>query len=270
MLCKANRFIWVLLLFVVFTYCGRNDSKQALEWMDSIELSISEIDTTFGSCDTAMCHQIHVNYPVVKNENLFNLQEQILSDMLFWEPVEIQMKPSVSQLISNQKKLYDDVNSDDGFAPMQNWYLTIDVHTDFNKAGVFSYTVNKDAFFGGAHPLFEAKLVAYKVNPDSLIPLTWDDIIQPDSLERFVYTAKQSFFNYHGLDPFLNVNDQGFWFESGDFELNDNFSIHEDGIAIMYNPYEVASYAAGTTSLFLDWKEVEPWLKPSFVAILSE
>lgn len=45
-------------------------------------------------------------------------------------------------------------------------------------------------------------------------------------------------------------------------EPNGNFSVSEDGITWVYNPYEIAAYASGVIELPVSWASLKPLLQP--------
>lgn len=259
--CKKANVLFLVLSVSALSFCS-NDDRVSPIVSTPLPFYYAEIDTVFGNCDTSNCHQIALQYPVLNGDSLFDLQEIVLSDVLFWQPINEIQKPSIHRLISEQEQIYKDLVAS-GFESLNTFYLSISMHVDFNDLGIFSYTVSKDSYTGGAHPFYEAKLVSYSIEHD-IRKLNWEDIILIDSIPIFKQLVKLSFFNFHALDMRTSANEQGFWFESGDFELNDSFSIQPEGIAIQYNNYEVASYATGPTALFIKWDEVKPWLTPRF------
>ena len=42
---------------------------------------------------------------------------------------------------------------------------------------------------------------------------------------------------------------------------SDNFKVTEDGITFIYNPYEIAAYAAGTIRITIPWDELQDILR---------
>lgn len=259
--CKKANVLFLVLSGLTLSFCS-NDARVSSIVSKPLPYYYAEVDTVFGNCDTSNCHQIALQYPVLSGDSLFDLQEIVLSDVLFWQPLGEVKKPSIYQLISEQEQIYKDLVAS-GFESLRTFYLSISMHVDYNNQGIFSYTVSKDAFTGGAHPNYEAKLISYSIE-NEIRRLSWEDIIRIDSLPLFKQLVKLSFFNFHALDMNTPANEQGFWFESGDFELNDSFSVQPEGIAIQYNNYEVASYATGPTALFIKWEEVKDWLTPRF------
>jgi len=57
-----------------------------------------------------------------------------------------------------------------------------------------------------------------------------------------------------------SLEDVGFWFEDGIFELNENFYFTEDQMVFVFNPYEIAPYAAGTIILEIPLSEMDELL----------
>lgn len=53
-----------------------------------------------------------------------------------------------------------------------------------------------------------------------------------------------------------SLEDVGFWFDNGVFELNENFYFTEDQMVFVFNPYEIAPYAAGTILLEIPLSEL--------------
>ncbi|TFG74190.1 MAG: DUF3298 domain-containing protein, partial [Flavobacteriales bacterium] len=56
------------------------------------------------------------------------------------------------------------------------------------------------------------------------------------------------------------INQTGLMFEQDTFYLPENIGFTKDGLQLLYNPYEVASYADGTIVLTLSYQEVGPFL----------
>ena len=70
--------------------------------------------------------------------------------------------------------------------------------------------------------------------------------------------AESAFREKHKLTPDTSLNDGGFLFPDGDFILPENMAVNEQGILLIYNPYEVAAYALGRTVLLLPFPENPP------------
>jgi hypothetical protein len=64
----------------------------------------------------------------------------------------------------------------------------------------------------------------------------------------------------NGFENEEDMINNGYFF-SDNIVPNNNFSITEDGITFMYNPYEIATYALGQTDVTLSFAQLEPFLK---------
>jgi hypothetical protein len=56
------------------------------------------------------------------------------------------------------------------------------------------------------------------------------------------------------------INSTGYMFERDTFYLPQNIGFTQDGVKLLYNEYEVASYADGPVELLLPYKEVKKYL----------
>jgi hypothetical protein len=271
---KNNSIVFIGVLFLIaisFPSCSTSEKKEPLlkkiPFSNPLDFEYSEIDAIFGECDTSFCYQVVINYPVLKNDSAVTIQQRIITDLVYWKAEPQTEEASLSKLVSEQESMYNDAVENE-LSMGQNWYLNLSAHIDFNNNGILSYTVTKDAFTGGAHPIYESILVSLSLGKE-IKQLKWADLFEADRLVPLKEYVKMHFYEFHGLDYSKPVNDQGFWFESGEFDLNNNFSIQQDGIAVLYNHYEVAPYSTGPTSLFLPWADIKSWLKPEFSTLVK-
>ena len=47
-------------------------------------------------------------------------------------------------------------------------------------------------------------------------------------------------------------------FAKNSIKMNDNFAVIAEGVLFYFNPYEIASYAAGPTELLIPFSEMGP------------
>jgi hypothetical protein len=90
------------------------------------------------------------------------------------------------------------------------------------------------------------------------------DVLVPGYGPHLTRIAENKFRTVKGIKPGMTLHDAGsFFFKNDTFALNDNFWIGPKGITFFYNPYEIASYAMGTTELLLTYGEIRDLIKPS-------
>ncbi|MCR9173995.1 MAG: RsiV family protein [bacterium] len=77
-----------------------------------------------------------------------------------------------------------------------------------------------------------------------------------EDMESLLTIAEKYFRSHIGLEQGESLNDAGFWFEDDTFALNDNFVFEEDFMTFVFNPYEVAPYAAGMIEFSIPLEEL--------------
>jgi hypothetical protein len=110
------------------------------------------------------------------------------------------------------------------------------------------------SYLGGAHPNTARTYRSYDLQTGE--PITLNAIFSPAALAEVEHLAEVDFRRARGVPPGASLEEEGFWFEEGQFALNDNWAIVDDGLLFYYNPYEVAAYAAGPTEVVVSAPDV--------------
>ncbi len=69
------------------------------------------------------------------------------------------------------------------------------------------------------------------------------------------------FRNIKGMSSGQSFADRGFYINDGDFLLNNNIGISEDKVMVHFNPYEIAPYSEGATTVEIDKSDLTEILK---------
>ena len=77
----------------------------------------------------------------------------------------------------------------------------------------------------------------------------------------FETIAEKLFREKERLSENDNINATGFMFNGDTFHLSESIGYTEEGIQLIYNQYEVASYADGPITLIVPFGEVNDFLK---------
>ena len=104
-------------------------------------------------------------------------------------------------------------------------------------------------YTGGAHPNTFTKILNFDVHTGAEINVL--DLIA-DTVE-FKRLAEEAFRVAREFDPDTDLQDEGFFWGKA-FFLPGNMGIVENGIYLVYDPYEAAAYAAGPTSFVIPYK----------------
>ena len=122
--------------------------------------------------------------------------------------------------------------------------------------------------------------VKYKQDSDYLhlqkilSPLTFGDEYTGDSLKQAAQKVVESHLNaYKEIEPEFEKElaksgeaysfewDLGY-FDTEDIMATENFYLTDTGICWVYNPYEIACYATGQTSIEIPFKEIDSYILP--------
>lgn len=113
----------------------------------------------------------------------------------------------------------------------------------------FSMNLNTESYMGGAHPNRLILLKSYDLKTGERV-----DITNLFNQEVLMAQAEKKFREEHELDAQASLNDAGFMFEEGVFNLPQNMALTAEGLLLIYNNYEVASYAEGLTVFVLPYE----------------
>jgi len=115
-------------------------------------------------------------------------------------------------------------------------------------------------FTGGAHGYGGTSFINFDVQTGEEIK-TKDLFINYDEFEAF---AETKFKEAHDIPLEDNINASGFWFDNNNFYLPESMGFDDKGLIVIYNPYEIASYAEGPVLLEIPFAEVLPFLDKQY------
>ncbi len=128
----------------------------------------------------------------------------------------------------------------------------------YNEKNILSLAISNYDFEGGAHGNHGTTLVSYNLNEKKVIIL--NDVFGADYkpiLNKALETSLRKKFKLASKDSLSNI------LFDNKIEATDNFCITNKGILFMYNPYEIASYAAGEIDLYVPFADIKQVLNPS-------
>jgi hypothetical protein len=138
------------------------------------------------------------------------------------------------------------------------WYQDVSVETFGDTLGVISLRATTERFGGGAHPLRTVWFGAFDARTGRRLKL--DDLVAPGRRATLDSLGEHAFRAAREIPSSRSLKDESFAFEGDRFRLNDNFGVGENGLTVEFNPYEVAPYVVGPTSITLGWSAVRDLL----------
>lgn len=147
---------------------------------------------------------------------------------------------------------------DNDFQAWMNYTNNSQQSVNYNDNGYVVIDFLADAYTGGAHGNYSSVMFCLDVKNKKQMVLS--DIIKIDSntLQSILERNLRKEYNIKAKDALNTVLFDDF------IKPNKNFYFNANGIAFMYNPYEVASYAQGQIVVFIPYSDIKAYLVPAF------
>ena len=192
------------------------------------------------------------------------INEAVASQMLGIQGVTLQQAVDsfankyTSDYKANMVSLYSE---DIGDELKQSWYeyrYSIDTETRDGRDGVVVYMVTLDYYEGGAHGIYQMLPFNFDVHTGSQLHLS--DVFVPGYESRLTDILLNALQELTSTKSLEELHDQGYLY-SMDMFPSENFTLDKDHITFIYNPYEIAPYAAGIIELEVDYDDLKDILK---------
>lgn len=133
------------------------------------------------------------------------------------------------------------------------WEASVEGEVLYTSPLITTISISSYLYTGGAHGNDYIKLFNFNNANGAL--LTPEEVLNLNS--DFMNLA-QSYFESEVMKKDENIKD---YFFGENFKLPENMGLNERGMIMLYNKYEVASYAQGYTEFLIPFKDLEPYLK---------
>jgi len=221
---------------------------------------IMEVLQTSDECnpDSSSCTYAKIVYPSFTDSTTWILNDFIQKSIILIAADYVQdTLPESIESLANQ--FVDDYERFRNDYPEYNfgWYLDINSEIIHDDSAYVSFRIDSEAYTGGAHP--NSNIRYYIVRPFDGQPLGLHDIIA-DTV-RFKSRLEQAFRADKGLDDSQSLTEMGYFMEENGFTLTDNMGLTETELLVQFNPYEIAPYSLGPTTITLSRQELGDILK---------
>jgi Protein of unknown function (DUF3298) len=157
-----------------------------------------------------------------------------------------------------RKEVMDDYNkamAEDGI--YNPWSLELNAHMTY-QGPFWAMLVRGYDYRGGAHGM--PFLEALYFDAESKKPMSQADLLKPESYEALSKLCRADL-----IKQDFAPDDE--WMLKGTEPKAENFQVlvpSDEGLAIIFNSYQVAPYSAGNPTVMLPWSEVNEFFKPDF------
>ncbi|BDW92172.1 DUF3298 and DUF4163 domain-containing protein [Muricauda ruestringensis] len=204
------------------------------------------------------CPKIDINIPNALDNSPVSqainrsLQEEVISILSFSEDDTIDEMGKALQSFSDS---YKELRTK--FPDEVQWEAEIDGIVVYEDENVITFMLNSYSFTGGAHGYASTSYLNFDKKKGVELE-NWQLFEDLDGFEDF---AETKFRIQEKIPQDSNINSTGFMFEGESFHLPNNLGYTNEGLKLIYNQYEVASYADGPIELILPYNEINLYLK---------
>ena len=135
----------------------------------------------------------------------------------------------------------------------QPWELYIETEIAYESEEVITIVISSYSDTGGAHGNDKIQLLNF--NPKTGDLYSQSEII--NDISKFKILA-ESYFLKNLESEALNISE---YFFGKSFQLPENMGFSEEGLILLYNVYEIASYSQGYTEFVIPFEEASNYLK---------
>lgn len=181
-----------------------------------------------------------------------HIEQVIANEMNMTDIPETKM--SVSEAVSQFDQEFKTFKNDFQDSS-QKWEAKVNGHVIYESPEVICISLETYTDTGGAHG--NGRTTYLNFNPKTGDLLTQNDIIK--NLDQFKKVAEKAF--EEQTKPKHNDESLEDFFFGEDFQLPSNIGFTDKGLELLYNNYEIASYAQGITKITLPYNQIQEHLK---------
>ncbi|WP_299365984.1 DUF3298 and DUF4163 domain-containing protein [Winogradskyella sp.] len=232
--------------FILVLFCFLNSCKSEYE---AIAFATVAIENTYEAQISANLDRATGNDELSKKINT-HIDETIVASLS-----DTINKSNLETILKDFNQEYLDFKNDFPEASEAIWELHIETEKTYQTETIISIAISTYEFQGGAHG--NDRISFLNLNAETGDILSRDQMI--NNLEDFKTLAKIHFEkSLKNREESARMED---FFFGKPFQLPENIGYSDDGLVLLYNVYEIASYDQGYTEFVIPFEEVEPYLK---------
>ncbi|MCK5102784.1 MAG: DUF3298 and DUF4163 domain-containing protein [Cyclobacteriaceae bacterium] len=256
---KKFQLIYFFLVIMVISCFEKNYSENPGESLPSIV--VKELIKSSQNCnpDSGNCTYVKIEYPEFTDSARYKLNAFI------YQKIRVIVSEYISEETENgtlehiaQTFIHDYEAFKIDF-PKYNfgWYVMVKAEIIYETDNIISLSMYREAFTGGAHPNSGTSFFVIDVLTNKELAIT--DIVSDTT--QFKKLLENEFWKVKGMDENQSFADVGYYLNEGDFLLNNNIGLTDESVIVHFNPYEIAPYSEGATTLKLSREKLAGILK---------
>jgi hypothetical protein len=204
------------------------------------------------------CPEVHIEIPgALKKDRLSKavntaMREEIIFLLNFDDHSDA---ATITEAVTAFTKGYREISSrfhdeDTG------WKARIKGEVSYEDPRMLTIKMDSYLYTGGAHGYEATRFLNFDKQKGNELQ-DWELFADREDFLRY---AELQFRMQEKIPEGEPINSTGYMFERDTFYLPQNIGFTQDGVKLLYNEYEVASYADGPVELLLPYKEVKKYL----------
>lgn len=137
------------------------------------------------------------------------------------------------------------------------WEAQVDAKVVFENERLVTVEFKSFSYTGGAHGYEKTVFLSFDKKKGKELE-NWQLFKDYEGFEKLVETK---FRKQENIPEAAQINDTGFMFNQNQFHLSENMGFTKKGVQLVYNSYEVASYADGPIILTITFEKANVYLK---------
>ena len=137
-----------------------------------------------------------------------------------------------------------------------NKHHILPVYKDLYTLSMFAYE-----YSGGAHGNYGTQLYQFTQAGNRL---SWKDILLPDAEKAIQPLLQKAIAQHLEIPTTTPVAEMGLFIQNNTIPLAYSFALTEKGLRLIYNPYEIASYAVGMIDITIPYAALSNVVKTEY------
>nr|WP_321232681.1 DUF3298 and DUF4163 domain-containing protein [uncultured Psychroserpens sp.] len=216
-----------------------------------------KIDFTEQSIETSEIAEIAINFPkAIGSEDVANQINKVISNYIVNQMNLTEDNAEMSSIDDAVAKFNYEFRSFKIDFPdaTHKWEAFIDGEVTYYSPEIISIALNSYFDTGGAHGNTNVRF--FNFNPQTGTQFNTKDLI--GNIEGLSEVVEQKLKEkIKGNTSNESMEDEFF---GKDFQLPESFGYSDEGLIILYNPYEIASYAQGIIEFTIPFEEISSFL----------
>ncbi len=164
--------------------------------------------------------------------------------------VEAAPESVAARFLADRERFHRDIP-----AASAAWFVEREVRVLLDTLGVVTLAATDESFTGGAHGMHVARHASFDARDGRRLRLA--DLVTDPGDTALVALGEREFRATRGIAPGQTLAEAFFFRDQGGrFAFGDDVAIARDGLLFHWDPYDIAPYAWGATTVTLPWREV--------------